>query len=219
MGTGQDEGVNTTVEPPPAAAVALPAAASAHYRVRLARDAGEVRAAQRLRFEVFNLELGEGLDASYHTGLDRDHFDEICDHLLVFHLPSGELAGTYRLQTGSAAAAGHGYYSEQEFDFAALAPLRREMIEIGRACVHQRHRNPATLGLLWKGIALYAQERGGRYLVGCSSLPTLEPGAGWSVYARLERTHLAPPERRTGPLPGWECPAAAGRRPPCPFPS
>ena len=31
------------------------------YGLRLARDADEIRRAQRLRFEVFNLELNEGL--------------------------------------------------------------------------------------------------------------------------------------------------------------
>ena len=53
------------------------------YAARLARSADEVRRAQQLRFEVFNLELGEGLAESYATGLDVDPFDEFCDHLIV----------------------------------------------------------------------------------------------------------------------------------------
>ena len=40
------------------------------YLARMARSADEVRAAQRLRFEVFNLELNEGLAESHFTGLD-----------------------------------------------------------------------------------------------------------------------------------------------------
>ena len=36
----------------------------------------EVRAAQSLRFQVFNLELNEGLQESYVTGLDEDPFDD-----------------------------------------------------------------------------------------------------------------------------------------------
>lgn len=197
--------MNSTAEFPSRELIALPLSASDRYNVRLARGAEEIRAAQRLRFQVFNLELGEGLDASYQTGLDRDSFDHICDHIVVFHSESGELAGTYRIQTGSAAASGRGYYSAQEFDFSVFEPLRGKMIEIGRACIHRHHRNPAALGLLWKGIALYAQEREGRYLIGCSSLPTFEPNAGWSVYNKLSQRHLSPPERRTRPLPGWEC--------------
>ncbi len=44
------------------------------YLARMARSADEVRAAQRLRFEVFNLELNEGLAESHFTGLDADVF-------------------------------------------------------------------------------------------------------------------------------------------------
>ena len=70
------------------------------YTARLARDASEVRAAQALRFAIFNLELNEGLAESLATGLDADPYDEVCDHLLVEHVPTGEVVGTYRLQTG-----------------------------------------------------------------------------------------------------------------------
>lgn len=208
--------VNLTAEPPLSNTIALPASASAHYTTRLARGTEDIRAAQRLRFEVFNLELGEGLDSSFQTGLDQDPFDRVCDHILVHHAASGELVGTYRIQSGATAAAGLGYYSEQEFDLSAFEPFRHEIIEIGRACVAKRHRNQAALGLLWKGIALYAQEYGGRYLTGCSSLPTIEPGDGWSVYDRLACRHLSRPDQRTRPLAGLECPEA--RRPERPFP-
>src|SRR5713226_4285360 len=85
------------------------------YTARLARDASEVRAAQALRFAVFNLELNEGLAESLATGLDADPCDEVCDHLLVEHVPTGDVVGTYRLQTGPTAASNRGYYSEQEF--------------------------------------------------------------------------------------------------------
>lgn len=205
--------VNSAVEPPPPEAIALPVSVSADYRVGLAETPDEVRAAQELRFAVFNLERGEGLESSFRTGLDRDAFDRQCAHILVWHNATGELAGTYRAQSGRAAAAALGYYSEQEFDFSAFEPLRSEMIEVGRACVHRRHRNLAVLGLLWKGIARYAREAGGRYLVGCSSLSTQEPEAGWGVYERLSGRHLSPEGRRTRPLPGWECPPAASGRP------
>src|SRR5678815_646987 len=96
------------------------------YVTRLARGAAEVRAAQSLRFAVFNLELNEGLVESLATGLDADPFDEVCDHLLVEHRPTGEIVGTYRLQTGLTAMENLGYYSQQEFDFHPFAPIRAE---------------------------------------------------------------------------------------------
>lgn len=183
----------------------LRVSAPTQYAVRLARRADEVRAAQTLRYEVFNLELKEGLAASYVTGLDEDRFDPVCDHLVVEHLPTQQVVGTYRLQTGRNAAAKCGYYCAQEFEFDVFESLRGEIIELGRACVHRQHRNLVVLGMLFKGIAEYANARGGRYLVGCSSLTSQDPAAGASAYAYLCRNHLAPSAYRTRPLPAYDC--------------
>jgi putative hemolysin len=153
-----------------------------------------------LRFEVFNLELGEGLAASHATGLDVDPFDQFCDHLIVEEVATGEVVGTYRLQTGQLAAANLGYYSEREFDFAPYEPLRCETIELGRACVHAEHRNLNVLHFLWRGIAIYAVERKARFLIGCSSLTSQNPSEGAAVYRQLQ-SHLTKQELRTQPRP------------------
>ena len=178
----------------------------ASYASRLARDANEIRAAQTLRFEVFNLELNEGLQQSYESRRDEDPFDAVCDHLLVEHVSTRQIVGTYRLQTGLHAAKNRGYYSEQEFDFRPFEPIRTELIELGRACVHQQHRNLVVLGLLWKGIADYAKQRGGRYLIGCSSITSQDATVGAAAYQELSRKHLAPPEWCTQPWPAYDCP-------------
>ena len=170
------------------------------YVARLAQSAEEVRRAQRLRFEVFNLELGEGLAESYASGLDVDPFDEFCDHLIVEEVATEAIVGTYRLQTGQLAAANLGYYSEREFDFTPYEPLRCEMIELGRACVHADHRNFNLLHLLWRGIARYAVDRKARILVGCSSLTSQDPVEGIAVYLQLQ-PYLANSELRTQPRP------------------
>lgn len=188
------------------------------YRALLAAAPDQVRRAQALRYQVFNLELNEGLAESHETGLDEDAFDGICDHLLVEHVPSGTIVGTYRLQTGTAAAAGRGYYSALEFDFSPFEPLRRQLIELGRACVHQQHRNLHVLGLLWKGIADYAAARGARYLCGCSSLTSQDPAVGADAYSQLCRRHLATPEFRTRPHPAFECPLDGVAPEPTPLP-
>ena len=177
-----------------------------HYQLRRAASAEDVRAAQTLRFLVFNLELNEGLEHSYTTCRDADPFDEVCDHLLVEDVRTHEVVGTYRLQTGATAAAGRGYYSAQEFDFAPFEPVRGQLVELGRACVHSHHRNLVVLGLLWKGISAYAREQGGRYLVGCSSLTSQDPQVGAAMYAALQNRFLAPAAFQTVPLPAWACP-------------
>ena len=174
------------------------------YRLRLAAGAHDVQAAQALRFEVFNLELDEGLLQSYDTGLDADPFDAVCDHLLVEDQSNGTVVGTYRLQTGPRAAAGLGYYSEREFDFAAFEPLREHLVELGRACIHREHRSFAVLNLLWKGIGDYARRRGGRYLIGCSSITSQDPSVGAAAFQRLA-PHLAPQPLRTHPRAHFQC--------------
>jgi len=176
------------------------------YRLRLAQSQDDIGAAQTLRFIVFNVEMGEGLEDSYLTCRDADRFDAACDHLLVESGESREIVGTYRLQTGATAGARHGYYSETEFDFSPFEPMRGEMIELGRACVHSAHRNLAVLGLLWRGIAAYARERSCRYLIGCSSLTSQDPREGAAVYSRLLRRHAAPANFQTRPQPGYVCP-------------
>ncbi len=176
------------------------------YSVRLAESLDDIRAAQRLRFEVFNIELNEGLVTSYFNGRDEDRFDAVCDHLLVENGCSGEVVGTYRMQTGSTAAEKFGYYSETEFDFAPFERLRGEMIELGRACIRRDHRHASVLTLLWRGIAAYARSRGGHCLVGCSSLTSQDCALG-AATLRYFRTHgfLAEDRFRTRPKPGFEC--------------
>lgn len=71
------------------------------YAVRLARDESEVRAAQRLRHQVFAGELGARLDGP-EPGLDADAFDAYCDHLLVVEEQTEQVVGTYRLLPPSA---------------------------------------------------------------------------------------------------------------------
>lgn len=125
-------------------------------------------------------------------------FDKVCDHLIVEHVATDEIVGTYRLQTGARAAANIGYYSEREFDFTPYESLRGEMIELGRACVHAEHRNFNLLHLLWRGIARYACERNARFLVGCSSLTSQDPMEGVAMYELL-KSYLVKPALRTQP--------------------
>lgn len=185
------------------------------YRVRLADSPADLRAAQALRFEVFNIELDEGLVQSYDTGLDVDAFDAVCDHLIVEDNETGGIVGTYRLQPGPRAQANLGYYSEREFDFAPLEAQRGQILELGRACIHQRHRNFSVLNLLWRGIAGYARERGLRYLVGCSSLTSQDESAGAAAWRQLAAAHLAPPPWRTAPHAAFRC-ATEGDAAPAP---
>lgn len=195
---------------------ALAARLGTRYAARFATSHQEVEAALRLRYEVFNLELREGLESSHATGQDEDAFDPVCDHLLVFEETSGTVVGTYRMQTGTMARRHLGYYSEQEFDFAPYEPIRADIVELGRACVHRDHRTLRVVSLLWRAIADYARTHHARYLVGCSSLTSQDPALGAATYRRLA-AHLAPPHLRTNPLPAFALPATPDL-PDCPPP-
>jgi putative hemolysin len=180
-------------------------AATERYELTLAEHADEIVLAQRLRYEVFNLELHEGLARAFETGLDADEFDDVCEHLIVRERATGRVVGTYRMQTGENAARNRGYYSEREFDFTPFESARAEVLELGRACVAADHRNYVVLGLLWKGIALCAQSHGARYLVGCSSLTSQDEAAGLAVYRELAARHLVETHWQTRPLVAWRC--------------
>jgi putative hemolysin len=177
--------------------------------VRLAQSIEDRDAACRLRFKVFNIELGEGLESSYRTGLDTDHFDLFCDHLLVEDKqqenPAKRMVGTYRMQSGTTAARNLGYYSEREFSFAPYEPLRAGILELGRASIDREHRTPEVLTLLWRGIAQYATDMGLRYLLGCSSMNSQNPAEGWQMYRQLEHYRVSP-EFETEPTAEFACP-------------
>jgi len=208
LGVGSPAG-----QPGSGEASASGAVSRANYRLRMAATPQEVRAAQVLRFVVFNLELREGLEHSYATCLDADAYDPVCDHLLVEDTRTGEIIGTYRMQTGVSAAKNLGYYSAQEFDFTPYESIRKELVELGRACVHINHRNLTVLSLLWKGITAYSTKHGCRYLIGCSSLTSQEPAIGLAAYRELQRNLVSPPFR-TNPLPKFACVADGKHVPP-----
>lgn len=182
-----------------------------HYRLRMAETVEDREAACRLRFKVFNIELGEGLESSYETGLDRDQFDDCCEHLLVEDKLSRRVVGTYRMQSGRTAAANFGYYSEQEFSLAPYEALRAEILELGRASIDREHRTPEVLTLLWRGIAQYATDMGLRYLLGCSSLNSQDPVLGWKMFEQLGNYRVSP-EFMTTTTEAFECPIEPRQR-------
>lgn len=181
------------------------------YHARMASSESERMDAFRLRFFVFNLELHEGLEASYATGYDMDEFDRVCDHLIVEHAATGKIVGTYRLQTGAMASANAGFYGEREFDFSPYKQLGNSVIELGRASVHRDHRSADVLYLLWRGIAQYAESHGGRYLIGCSSLTSQDPAHGTAIFEAMGE-HLVAPPLRTNPRPAFMMPLVPSQK-------
>jgi len=184
------------------------------YEARFARTPEDLDQALRLRFAVFNLELGEGLRESALTGRDEDAFDAFCHHLVVEDLATGAVVGTYRLQTAAMACAGHGLYTATEFDLTPLpADVLAGSVELGRACIARAHRHTRVLFLLWRGIAEYAHALGKRHLLGCCSLTSQEPRDGLALLDELAQRGAVHETLRVRARPSFVCLTSVAREP------
>lgn len=169
------------------------------YRVQLAQTADEVLQSQRLRRAVFVDELGAKAEVNAEGG-EFDHYDTFCRHLLVTDQQSGALVASTRLLTGEQAKLAGGFYSANEFDLSMLRHLHGEVVEIGRTCVHAEHRNGATIGVLWQGLAAFMERYHITHLFGSASIPMFDGGiAAHSIMQDLRANHLADEPLRVAP--------------------
>lgn len=179
---------------------------SGRYRLQFAQSEEDLNDLFRLRYDVFNVELNEGLDASHTTGMDADAFDAQCHHLMVRDGTDGECIGTYRLQTFDMASKALGFYSATEFDLRDIPDgILGLSVEAGRACIGQQHRTLNVLHLLWKGLGIYMAHNRMRYLFGCCSLTSQEPAEGLAVLKYLEDHKHMIQGWNTQPLPPNVC--------------
>lgn len=175
-------------------ASAKPSAGPA-IEVSWARHQDEVREAQRLRFDVFQTEMGARLNTPL-PGHDIDLFDDYCEHLLVRHTATREVIGTYRVLTPRQAQRVGSFYSDTEFDLTRLRGLRDDMVELGRSCVHPEHRQGGVILALWGALAGFMQRNQLSHMIGCASIPLNhggEPGhAAASIWRQVSARHMAP---------------------------
>lgn len=170
------------------------------FEVKIADSLAEIEAALRLRFEVFNLEMNEGLASSFESGFDSDVYDTFCDHLIVKDRATDTVVGTYRLLPQGTAERHIGFYSENEFDLSAFKRSSVRMLETGRSCVAKPYRSLAVINLLWNGIARYLEQQGLTHLFGCASFHTDDARTMAAAAAFLRKYHPAPAEFRVTPV-------------------
>lgn len=191
------------------------------HRVRFARTEADLEAVQRLRFAVFNLELGEGFEDSFATGRDEDEFDLQCQHLIVETADANEVIGTYRMQTLESASAGAGFYSQGEFELSTIPEsMLASAVELGRACVAREHRSRRALFLLWRGLYEYVTFNAKTACFGCSSLTSQDPAEGMRLYDGLREQGRVHPTVRVEPHEHMRCrPSGSIAGPPVPVPT
>ena len=155
---------------------------------RLAATADEIEEAQRLRYEVFVAEMGaHSTPSNVRLRLDRDPYDDVCDHLLVIDRDAGDcIVGTYRLLPGRKRGP-QGFYTATEFDLdrLLLANPGKNWLELGRSCIHRDYRSKRTMELLWQGTWAYAVSEGTDIMFGCASFPGSDPQAHAAPFAWL----------------------------------
>ncbi|MBS0308381.1 MAG: GNAT family N-acetyltransferase [Proteobacteria bacterium] len=174
-------------------------ASSSRFALSIASTAEEVREVQRLRYQVF-IESAGLTSLVNAERLDRDAFDDYCDHLIVRDSNTLKVVGTYRVLSPHAARRVGRYYSEQEFDLSRLDNLRSGMAEAGRACIDPDYRSGAVIMLLWAGLAAYMKKENCDYLIGCASISLADGGQNAAaLYYELADANLAPPEYHVRP--------------------
>lgn len=173
-------------------------AADPQFSVRLAADAAELEAAQRLRYRVFVEELGgDGPMVDHAGGLERDRFDPYFDHLiLVDEAAQDAVVGVYRLLRGDRAREAGQFYSEDEYDLGPLRRGGRRLLELGRSCVHPDYRGGAAMFHLWQGLADYVETHGIEVLFGVASFHGTDIERLAAPLSLLHHRHLAPADLR-----------------------
>ncbi|WP_439122484.1 GNAT family N-acetyltransferase [Marivita sp.] len=172
------------------------------FQVSLARSDQDIRAAQRLRYEVFVAELGgDGKGVDHTQRLETDAFDAYADHLLLRDLrrPDRErdgVVGVYRLMRDQHAAKAGRFYSSFEFDLSPLQNKNLTLLELGRSCIHPNNRGGAALMALWQGLSDYVAQHEIDVLFGTASFHGTNQTALRNAISNLHADYLAPEHLR-----------------------
>ncbi|TCP60529.1 ornithine-acyl[acyl carrier protein] N-acyltransferase [Rhodovulum bhavnagarense] len=167
-----------------------------HFQLKLAENEADLRAAQRLRYEIFVAELGgDGPLVDHAARLERDDYDPYYDHLLLIDTrrePDDRVVGVYRLLTCEGAERLGRFYTEDEYDLTPLKNSGRRLLELGRSCVHRDYRGGTALFHLWNGLADYVLDRRIEVLFGVASFHGTDAAALAEPLSYLHHHFLAP---------------------------
>jgi putative hemolysin len=156
---------------------------SEKFLIKIADTDEELQKTLRLRYEVFNIEQGKGLNQTTAEGVDFDKYDEFCLQLIVLNKETNNPVGTYRIHLGDIATTkSYGFYSASEYDIEGLDEIAHLTMELGRSCVLPEFRTGSAMALLWGGIGELMMRAKLRYMLGCVSLEKYNPAATWALY-------------------------------------
>ncbi len=171
--------------------------------VRFARDAEDVKSAQRLRYRVFVEELGaNSSNIDHDSRLEIDKYDNFVEHLCLIDLerekldPASAVVGVYRLISENIARDIGGFYSQNEFDIARLLAVKGRKLELGRSCIDIDYRGGAAMAMLWSALGAYVEHNEIEYLFGAASFQGIELHDKKMALSNLYHGYLAPEDLR-----------------------
>jgi putative hemolysin len=167
------------------------------FRISIANSDESLKAAQRLRYDVFVRELGGGGPLVDHLQeLEKDHLDPFVDHMLLHDDAIDAVVGVYRLMRPEMAQKVGQYYSQDEYDLLPLINSGRRLLELGRSCVHRDYRGGTAMFHLWNGLAQYVLDHNIDIMFGVASFHGTDTAGLAEPLSLLHHRHLAPQNLR-----------------------
>lgn len=162
------------------------------YGVRLAVDAADLLACQRLRHRSFF-----GAD-----GVDADAHDAACQHLLIESADG--IAGCLRVFTMPSGAAVAQSYAAARYDLSGLRAYDRPLLELGRVCIAPWASDGDVLRLAWGALTRMVGESGAGLIFGCTSFAGTDPAPYRDAFGLLANRYQGPGRLRPGVAsPDW----------------
>ena len=169
-----------------------------NFTIKIAESNFEIKKAQSLRYKIFFKEKNiKKKSFKFLLQRDYDFYDKISDHLIIIDNNReirDNVIGTYRLLRGNCAKLYRGFYTEQEFDISNLKKnfSSKDILELGRSCVHPQYRSGIILKLLWQGISNYIKMYKIKILMGCASFHGTNPSKFKDEFSLLYENYRLP---------------------------
>lgn len=164
------------------------------YRVRIAQTDQDIITCQSLRFKAFGM--------THKSGLDRDTFDPVSQHVMIEHIQSNTLVSCFRMALFPSAETIERSYAAQFYALERLTTYRGALLEIGRFCIAPDQANQDESDIIrtaWGALTRIVDENDIALLFGCSSFRGNDPAPFITAFETLRARHLAP--KQWAPIP------------------
>lgn len=122
-------------------------------------------------------------------GIDKDVYDDYCDHAVVIDSETDEVVGTYRFILKEHVDKIDGkFLSETEFNLDSIKDKR--IMELGRAVVKTEYRQGGVITILWRLALSYFLEKKCDYMIGTASFHGINGEIYDEIFSFIQRNYL-----------------------------